>query len=448
MTAAKLSRIALRALGRDGSCTPGIIAVKICPDFLSRLKMPDLLICVTGTNGKTTTSNLICSVLRRAGFGVTNNSTGSNVEGGVATALLAASTFTGKPKNETAVIEVDERSSLRIYKHMTPDYLVCNNIMRDSLKRNAHTDFIAYILGAAVPPETKLVLNADDAICSGLCPDSVNRKYFGISAEPGDDTVLRSRDIVYCPVCGGKLAAEYVRYDHIGRLRCTSCGFRSPDPDYCVTVIDRVSGRFTLSYGGGKTLTLKTVNGNIVNIYNCCGAAAVLLEAGFGPDMIQSAFESLEIVKSRFNTVTAGGVKVTMQLAKGQNPVACARAFSYVASLPGRDKRLLIMIDDKSDNTNNSESVCWIYDCDYSALKDPSVGVIVFAGKRCRDHRLRALIAGVDGEKIRICDSLGGGGELILSSGGGDVYILNDPYILKESTAVRDVIAGRLSNAD
>jgi hypothetical protein len=174
----------------------------------------------------------------------------------------------------------------------------------------------------------------------------------------------------------------------------------------------------------------------------------VLLEAGFGPDMIQSAFESLEIVKSRFNTVTAGGVKVTMQLAKGQNPVACARAFSYVASLPGRDKRLLIMIDDKSDNTNNSESVCWIYDCDYSALKDPSVGVIVFAGKRCRDHRLRALIAGVDGEKIRICDSLGGGGELILSSGGGDVYILNDPYILKESTAVRDVIAGRLSNAD
>ena len=93
MAAAKLSALALRILGRNASYMPGVIALKLCRDFIGYLKKPDTLICVTGTNGKTTTSNLLNTALTHSGFKVTNNSFGSNVQAGVAAALLLNSTF-------------------------------------------------------------------------------------------------------------------------------------------------------------------------------------------------------------------------------------------------------------------------------------------------------------------------------------------------------------------
>lgn len=135
MFAAKTLRFGLKLLGRNATYLPGEIAVKLCKDFLGYLTKPETFIAVTGTNGKTTVSNLLTSVLTANGYDVTNNSYGSNVQSGIAAALLADSTFTGKPKKKIAVLEVDERSSLLVYPYIAPDYLICNNIMRDSLKR-------------------------------------------------------------------------------------------------------------------------------------------------------------------------------------------------------------------------------------------------------------------------------------------------------------------------
>ncbi|MBO7376467.1 MAG: hypothetical protein J6V01_05120 [Clostridia bacterium] len=87
--ASKLARFVIRLSGRRGSCTPGVLAIKLCPDFLAHVGLPPLTVCVTGTNGKTTTSNLLTEVYRRSGYTVTNNSDGSNIDAGVATALLA-----------------------------------------------------------------------------------------------------------------------------------------------------------------------------------------------------------------------------------------------------------------------------------------------------------------------------------------------------------------------
>jgi len=442
MAAAKLSRVVIRLFGRDGSCTPGIIAIKLCPDFLGHLKMPEKVICITGTNGKTTTSNLVADIIRELGYSVTNNSLGSNVQGGVATALLADSTLTGKPKKQIAVLEVDERSSLLVYKYITPDFLVCNNIMRDSLKRNAHTDFIAYILNTALPSKTHVILNGDDFICSSLFPDNKNRTYFGMTACVPENKELKSRDIVYCPSCGTRLSAEYIRFDHIGRIYCPGCGKRSPDPDYYVSGIYPDEDRFEITHNG-ETVSYKLVNGNIVNLYNFCGALTVLNEAGFDRDAVAKVFNAQKIVRSRYDFIKAGKLNITTQLAKGQNPVACARSFSYIASLEKSNKCLLIMTDDKHDNTNNSESVCWIYDCDFSALKNDSIAEIIFAGKRCRDQRLRAILAGVDPSKIKINDDLFEGAKMIDTEKYTDIYVLHDPYILAETNSIKQYLIER-----
>ena len=443
MAAAKLSAFGLRLLGRNASYLPGLIAVTICKNFIGHLQKPETLICVTGTNGKTTTSNLLNTVLTNSGRKVTNNSFGSNVQGGVAAALLLNSTFTGKPKNDIAVLEVDERSSLLVYPFMAPDYLICNNIMRDSIKRNAHTDFISYIINSAVPETTKVVLNADDIIGAQLCPQCKDKVFFGVDALPPVKTEgMKARDIVYCPKCGGKLEAEYLRYNHIGRWHCADCDFASPARDYVVTDVDKAAGTFTVAHGEERH-SFKLVNDNIVNVFNFCGAIALLREMGVPFETIETAFQDTELVKTRYDYTEAGRLRITRILAKGQNPVAVSRTFSYTAKCPGDKKCLLLIIDDKEDNIHNVESTCWLYDLDYTPLKDPTVDCMIFAGKRCKEHVLRAAMSGVDISKIVTTDEVKNCSALVDTQKYQDIYLLFENYWLDEALAEEKLLVAR-----
>ncbi len=428
LLAAKLARFLLKMLGRNATYLPGEVALKISKDFLGHLKMPETVICVTGTNGKTTVSNLLNSILIKNGYSVTNNSFGSNVQAGVAAALLADSTIFGKAKKDIAVLEVDERSSLLVHPYIKPDFLVVNNIMRDSIKRNAHTGFISYIITSALPEKTKLILNGDDLITSTLAPQCKNRIYFGLDAEkPEVSEKPFLSDIVYCPECGEPLESDYIRYNHIGRMHCSKCSLRSPERDYVITDIDRKSNKFTIS-AKGNDYTYNLINDNIVNAYNFAGAIALLTEVGLTPEQIKKGFSESEIVKTRFDTMTAGKLNITFQMAKGQNPIACARCFSYVASIPVNNKLLLIDIDDLHDNIGESESTPWLYDCDYSYLAHESIGQIIFTGPRCRDQLLRALLAGVSKEKIVLCEDVTKAVSLIDTNRFTDIYVLYELY--------------------
>ncbi len=438
--ASKLARFLLKLLGRNATYLPGEVAVKISPDFLGHLKMPEKVICVTGTNGKTTVSNLLNSVLEKNGFSVTNNSFGSNVQAGVAAALLGDSDIFGRVKKDIAVLEVDERSSLKVYPYIKPDYLVVNNIMRDSIKRNAHTGFISYIISSALPEKTKLVLNGDDMITSNLAPQCKNRIYFGLDAEkPEVSEKPFLSDIVYCPDCEKKLESEYLRYNHIGRMYCSSCGKKSPERDYLCTEVDRENSKFTVSLKG-KEHTFNLINDNIVNIFNFTGAIAILSEIGLSVSQIEKGFSESEIVKSRFDTLKAGNLDVTFIMAKGQNPIACARCFSYAASIPKENKLLLIDIDDLHDNIGESESTCWLYDCDYSYLAHDSISQIIFTGPRCRDQLLRAVVAGVDKEKIILEPDVMKSVSLIDKEKYSDIIVLYELYRQPDADKMKEQI--------
>ena len=445
MIVSKIALFGLRALGRKGTSLPGSIAVKICKDFLGQITPPKTVIAVTGTNGKTTTSNLITSILRECGYKVTNNSFGTNIQAGIVAALLTDSKLNGKPTTDIAVLEVDERSSLLIYPYLAPDFLICNNLMRDSIKRNAHTEFIRYIIDTALPKTTKLILNADDMISSGLAPQNEDRTYFGLNIEipetNADDRTVK--DIVYCPDCGGRLVADYLRYNHIGRMHCPDCGKHSPDPDFLVTAIDRENGTFTVSHDGRED-TFNLINDNIVNVYNFCGAITLLTKLGLTYEQICKGFTDGQIVKSRYDNIEVDDRRITMLMAKGQNPIACTRCYSYVSKCEGQDKRLLIMVDDKSDNTNNSENMCWIYDCDYTPLKDESISQILFAGPRCKDHILRALIAGVPADKMRMTDNFIDIPNKLDTKDGKDFYILYDLYSVDTATGISKELSEKL----
>ena len=229
---AKSVSFILKLTGRNATSLPGKIAIRICPDFLGRLEKPKTIIGVTGTNGKTTVCNIINDILTANKFDFINNKYGSNIDRGVATTLIQGSTMLGKAKKDLAVLEIDERSTRKIFPYVTPTYLVCTNIFRDSLMRHAHTEFISGILSTYIPKETIMIENADDLISSQIAEN--NKKiYFSIDRLPTDSDHCENltRDIRVCPKCYTTLEYEYVRYHHIGKAHCPNCDFKTPEAD-------------------------------------------------------------------------------------------------------------------------------------------------------------------------------------------------------------------------
>ena len=245
---AKGTALVLKLIGRKGTSMPGSWAIILCPDFLGRMPRPRRVIGITGTNGKTTVANLVEDALSHCGYDYVCNRSGTNVATGVASSLIANSTFFGKPKKDLAVFELDERSSPRILPYLKPDLLLCTNLFRDSYKRNAHMEFIVDILNQYIPKETRLVLNADDLVCAGLKPEN-QRVYFSIDKQPGERAECHNivQDVTACPRCGAKLQWEFLRYHHIGRGKCPQCGFASPQAQYRVLSFDPQANRMAVS---------------------------------------------------------------------------------------------------------------------------------------------------------------------------------------------------------
>ena len=397
---AKLARVALKIIRRDATYFPGKLAVTLCPDFLGYIEKPETIIGVTGTNGKTTVCNMISDILTDNGYDIMNNMLGANINAGVASALILNSTFTGKAKKQLGVLELDERSAKKIYPYVKPNYLVCTNLFRDSIKRNAHTEFISDILSKNIPKQTTLLLNGDDLISSHLAAGN-KRKYFSIGKLNTDTKKCRNivRDITVCPKCRAKLEYEYVRYNHIGKAHCTKCDFASPEPDYLVTHLDLENKKMELSLKEGNKESYHLITNNIINIYNELAAITAVKQLGLSYEQIEKSLQKLKIVETRFQKETVNGTDIILHLAKGANPIACSRVFDYVRIEEGK-KSVILLLDDLHDAQNSSENSTWIYDTDYEFLNDESIEQIVVAGPRYMDSKLRLEIAGVPAQKI------------------------------------------------
>ena len=395
---AKLARIALKVIGRDATYFPGKLAVTLCPDFLGRIDKPKTIIGVTGTNGKTTVCNMIEDCLKENGYDFIDNHLGSNVNSGLASTLIEGATLTGKQKKDLAVFEIDERSSVKIYPYVTPTYLVCTNLFRDSLKRNAHTEFISNILTNNIPKQTTLILNGDDLIVSNLAPQN-KRVYFGIDRLDTDTDTCENivRDITVCPKCDSKLEYDFVRYNHIGRAHCSKCDFKSPNIDYEVTNIDFNKMQMTVKSKEEEKYDL--INNNIINIYNMLATIATLKELGLNREQINSVLKKQKIVDTRYSKEKVKNIEIITQLSKGMNPIACSRAFDYVRKEKG-NKAVIVILDDLHEAANSSENIAWHYDTDYEFLNDESIKQILIAGARYLDTFVRLEIAGVPKEKI------------------------------------------------
>ena len=400
MFLAKCANKSLKLLKRNASYFPGNLALKICPKFLAQVDKPEIIIGVTGTNGKTTVSNMINDILIDNGYKVINNRYGSNMNTGIAASFVENNTLSGKNKNDIAVFEMDERSTVHIFKYITPTYLICNNISRDSIKRNANTAFIADIINNAIPRNTTLITNGDDPICVDLAREN-NKIYYGIDKLDTDTEKCENivQDMVLCPECGTKLEYEYYRYHHVGKMHCPNCDFKTPNMNYEITKINYEDKKITIKDNANKTeYEYSMITDGIINIYNMLSAITVLKQIGLSDEKISESLKKTKIVDTRFMVDEAGGKKIVLHLAKGQNPIACSRAFDYVRKQPER-KTIILLLDDLHEE---NEVITWLYDADYEFLNGENVEQIIVSGRRAKDTVVRLMMAGVPKEKISL----------------------------------------------
>lgn len=442
-TAGKTLEWFLRSVMHRGTNKPGEIALRICPDALSRYVMPPLVICVTGTNGKTSTSNLITHLLRQDGRSVANNAKGSNMANGLVTTLCANSTLRGKVKTDAVVLEVDERSSQYIYPHLTPTYILCTNLFRDSIKRNGHSEFIFEKMQPYLPKTSTLVLNANDAI-SGLLGHPENpRVFFGVEQTSRSTSECPNHvcDILACPRCHQPLAYRYFHYHHIGQPVCEACGFAMPEPSYVAGDVDFETGTFQFRDAGGQTASLPFASGNLFHVFNVTAAATLCRLVGVPLATIAREIPRFSQKLGRFEQETIHGRTLVKMLFKNQNPVSGSQCLSYLDTVPG-EKDAILLVTDSKDAVHGPEDISWLYDTDFEFLNRDEVRRILVGGTRCYDVGVRLELAGIDPEKVILYPDYAEMNQRLLAdlSGAETIAVFFELYATPVVNAVRETL--------
>lgn len=444
---AKISIVVLKIIKRDATQFPGKLAITLCPNFLEQIGKPKKIVAVTGTNGKTTVCNMIENCLEENGYDFIDNQLGSNTNSGIASTFIKGAKLSGKQKKDLAIFEIDERSSIRVYPYVKPTYLICTNLFRDSLMRNAHTEFISDMLTNNIPKETKLILNGDDLIVSNLAPEN-ERVYFGINRIDTDTDTCENiaRDIMVCPKCDSKLEYDFVRYNHIGRAHCVKCDFKSPTINYEVTNIDFENKTMKIKHEE-KEEQYDLINNNIINIYNMLATITLLKELGLTKEQINPVLKKQKIVDTRYSKEKIGNREIVTQLAKGMNPIACSRAFDYVRKEKG-NKAVFLLLDDLHEAANGSENIAWHYDTDYEFLKEDSIKQILVAGARYLDTKVRLQMAEVEMEKVVCQRDENSLVEQLNLEGIDKIFILHDLYAIDLKNEIKERVKKKIEEEE
>ena len=418
----KVLRFAGKLVGK-GSSLPGQYALKVCPDLLGRVKLPQHIIAVTGSNGKTSTVEMIASILDASGKKVVYNKEGSNQIEGVATLILSRCTLGGRMRGDVLLLESDERYAKYTFRWFHPTHFVVTNLYRDQLTRNGHPEWVYDAVKAAVHPDTTLVLNADDPLVSCLgkdhSPDKV--KWFGL-----DECSISTKehrgvynDGARCPVCKGRMEYSCYHYAHIGHYTCPTCGHTRHDTDFAVTELDLKEGRLTIN---GET-RIELAFRSIYNVYNILAAWSACALAGADTAVMAGVINNYMLKNGRMQTFRLGGHKGTLLTSKHENSVAYDTNLAYVAAAE-KPCTVLIIVDSISRKYFTGET-SWLWDIDFDRLNAPHIKKIMLYGKYCNDLAVRFKYAHVPADRIEVGEAISTAADGLREAGNEDVYVIS-----------------------
>ena len=420
-SAARLVGRLSRAAGRGGGTTlPGKLVWKLDPGALELLagRLPQGVVLVSATNGKTTTTAIASSILGSA-YRLAWNNSGANLASGVTSTLLAADGA------ELGLLEVDEFALPEMMRRTRPRAVCLGNLFRDQLDRYGELEHIAERWRDAVaelPPETTLVANADDPLVATL-PEGRDRVVlFGVDDPRRARPALQhASDSKYCVRCGHPYRYDAAYVAHLGAYRCEMCGHARPALDVAAREIepDGLDGvSFVLHASSGSARVRLAVPG-LYNVYNALAAASLALSLGIALDDVAAGIGRFSAAFGRFERFAVPDRSVLLVLIK--NPAGANEAIRTLED-GGVPPTLVVALNDR---IADGRDVSWIWDVDFEPLLERADRIVV-SGERAAELALRFTYAGFPLERLELVagleDALDRG--LELTPAGGELAVL------------------------
>lgn len=381
-----------------GSSLPGKIVLKIFPDILKNVHMPQTVIAVSGSNGKTSTVEMIAHILQSNNVNVIWNKEGSNQIEGVTTFLLQNCDTKGNVIADMVLLESDERYARLTFKYFTPTHFVITNLYRDQMTRNAHSEWIFDILKDAVKPDTMLILNANDPLVSCFADGHENVVYFGMDENKYSTHTPQGiyNDGKYCPKCKAPLEYEYYNMAHIGKFECHNCGLKTNDTVCKVTDMDL--DKKIITFDGEYEINLSFASA--FNVYNLLAAFTTASILGYNKQKSADALNGYILKNGRIVEFKINGHNGTLLTSKHENSISYNQSIDYVKR--NKNSSIVVIIVDAISRKYYTSETSWLFDIDFGQLGCENVEKIILTGKYAYDLAVRFEFTDIDTNKILI----------------------------------------------
>ncbi len=359
----KLAMRLLHLTGRTGSALPGLVVERINPNILQRTlgELPEGVIIISGTNGKTTTTKILTSLLEAQGLRVLTNKTGSNFVRGIISSIVQHAHVNGRLDYDIAVFEQDEAYAVHLAKLIKPRGVIALNVMRDQMDRFGEIDTTSKLLQQLVESATEwVVLNATDERISSLKPATGVKKYWYAHSPALQNDFLTDDQLYDAEKAEYKVAAK-----PYGELQAYGDG--------TVTVkLGSETRRYDYELGGSH---------NAINVVAALTALHAILpnedqaKTAVAITLLEPAFGRGEVF------ALADGTQITLQLIK--NPAGFTHALRMVDV-----KKYVVAGIVINDEYADGRDVSWLWDVSFEGLRAKTKTVIT-GGTRAADMAVR-----------------------------------------------------------
>lgn len=384
-----------------GTNIAGVFACKLQKDFISHFTGIDYnkVFFITGTNGKSTTNNMIVHTLRNSGKKVTSNLEGANLLTGVATALIKDSSLFGKLNSDFFVFETDERYFSIIYKYLPAKNICITNLQKDQVQRNGEPDYIYQKIKSVINKDMTLYLNNEEPRVKSLSKYAGKSIFYGVSKNDKSFVKNDFYDVsLPCPICNDKIIFDYYNVDNIGNFKCSNCEFKSNETiDFLATDINYDKATFKcLDY----TYTIN--NTEPFFIYNYVLCIAICKTFGISENEIQEAFKNFKNISGRLETLHYKNKVIKYIRIKQENPETLQSALDYI-SCDKIPKIFVLGLEELKDFAPYYTNTFYAFDCNLDKLISSNVQrYICFSEAVAYDSANRLIYAGIDKNNISI----------------------------------------------
>ncbi len=353
----RIVRFIIRIFRRGGgSAFPGTVASSIAPNLLSDAirSARKGLVVVSGSSGKSSTTQVLVALLRAHGYKVFTNPSTANIKQGLYAAILQFGDYRGHIDADFVVMEWDEGHGAALVESLHPRLAVITNVYSDQLDRFVDPELVVEKLKKIYDHSDHAVINVDDKNLTQFV-DPVKITGFGLSPS------IQPRP---------SYAINF-----------------GPEPTFEPSVeVSKLGERSLQVRVPGRLLRFETkadAPHQALNLAASIAAVAKLIEPDW--DLVEKTVSNLPPVFARDEIAAVRGKDVRFLLCL--NPTSFTHSLSEIS-----DQTSPLMIMAGSDISDPS----WLWTVDFSKLRH----VDVVGGKNAYDLALRLMYQDVQVDRI------------------------------------------------